>query len=115
MSACAEWNLTTGQWCGRSTNDPEGRVVGWAALAPVTDRCVYSGVAEDSVYVDPHHHGRGVGTALLERLVAVSEHAGYWTIQTGIFPENTTSVTVHERLGFRIVGRRQRLGQLNGT
>ena len=95
--------------------DADGHVVGWAALAPVTDRCVYRGVAEDSVYVHPRHHGRGVGTALLERLIAASEQAGYWTIQTGIFPENTASLTLHERAGFRIVGRRERLGQLNGV
>ena len=95
--------------------DAEGRVVGWAALAPVTDRCVYRGVAEDSVYVHRDHHGRGVGTALLERLVAASEQAGYWTIQTGIFPDNTASLTLHQRVGFRIVGRRERIGQLNGA
>ena len=66
-------------------------------------------------YVHSDHHGQGVGTVLLERLIAGSEQAGYWTIQTGIFPENTASLTLHERVGFRIVGRRERLGHLSGT
>ena len=95
--------------------DSDGHVVGWAALTPVSDRCAYRGVAEDSVYIHPRCHGQGVGTALLERLIAASEHAGYWTIQTGIFPENTVSLALHQRAGFRIVGRRERIGQLNGA
>ena len=95
--------------------DGDGDVVGWAALSPVSDRCAYRGVAEDSVYVHPRHHGHGVGTVLLERLVAASEPAGYWTIQTGVFPENTASLTLHQRVGFRIVGRRERIGELNGV
>jgi L-amino acid N-acyltransferase YncA len=95
--------------------DHDGTVLGWAALAPVSDRCAYRGVAEDSVYVHPQHHGQGVGTALLERLIGNAEQAGYWTIQTGIFPENTTSLALHQRAGFRVVGRRERIGQLNGA
>jgi L-amino acid N-acyltransferase YncA/predicted O-methyltransferase YrrM len=94
--------------------DTDGHVLGWAALAPVSDRCAYRGIAEDSVYVHQDHHGRGVGTVLLERLIATSEQAGYWTIQTGIFPENTASLTLHQRVGFRVVGRRERIGQLDG-
>ena len=90
-------------------------VVGWAALSPVSDRCVYAGVAEDSVYIHPDHRGRGVGTDLLDRLVAGAEGDGYWTIQTGIFPENSASLATHERVGFRIVGRRERIGRLNGV
>ncbi len=91
-----------------------GGVVGWAALAPISDRCCYSGVAEDSIYVAPHAHGRGVGRALLERLIADAERAGIWTIQTGIFPENEASVGLHLACGFRVVGVRERLGQLDG-
>ena len=89
-------------------------VVGWAALSPVSDRCVYAGVAEDSVYIHPDHRGRGVGVDLLDALVSGAERDGFWTIQTGIFPENTASITAHERAGFRIVGRRERIGQLAG-
>ena len=94
--------------------DPDGAVIGWAALSPVSDRCVYAGVAENSVYVHPDHRGRGIGTDLLDALVAGAERDGYWTIQTGIFPENAASIATHERVGFRIVGRRERIGQLAG-
>lgn len=92
-----------------------GDVVGWAALSPVSDRCVYGGVAEVSVYVAPEARGRGVGTALLRRLVRASEEAGLWTLQAGIFPENEASLRLHEKAGFRVVGRRERLGKLDGT
>jgi L-amino acid N-acyltransferase YncA/predicted O-methyltransferase YrrM len=95
--------------------DDDGTVVGWAALGPVSDRCVYAGVAENSLYIDPEHQGQGVGTQLLDALVTGAERAGYWTIQTGIFPENTASIATHERCGFRIVGRRERIGQLDGV
>lgn len=90
-------------------------VVGWAALSPVSDRCVYGGVAEESVYVADDARGRGVGRALLEALIEGAEAAGIWTIQTGIFPENEASVRLHERVGFRIVGVRERLGMLHGV
>ena len=90
------------------------RLLGWAALSPVSDRCVYGGVAEDSVYVDPAAAGRGVGTALLTELAARAEQAGIWTLQAGIFPENRASIALHQRCGFRIVGVRERLGQHHG-
>jgi len=93
--------------------DREG-VLGWAALIPVSDRCVYAGVAEESVYVAERARGRGVGRALLEGLIAASEGKGVWTLQAGIFPENTASVALHEKLGFRVVGRRERLGRMAG-
>jgi L-amino acid N-acyltransferase YncA len=92
----------------------DAKVIGWAAVSPVSERCCYSGVVENSVYVDPDHGGRGVGRRLLEALIVASEAAGNWTIQTGIFPENTASLALHEACGFRIVGRRERLGQLAG-
>lgn len=92
-----------------------GEVAGWAALSPVSDRCVYGGVAEESVYVAGEARGQGVGRELLEALIAGSEAAGIWTIQTGIFPENEASVRLHERVGFRIVGIRERLGRHNGV
>ncbi len=92
----------------------DGEVVGWAALSPVSDRCVYGGVAEVSVYVAADSRGRGVGTALLAGLVEASEEEGIWTLQAGVFPENQASVAAHESVGFRLVGVRQRLGRLRG-
>lgn len=93
----------------------DGAVFGWTAVSPVSDRCVYGGVVENSVYVAEQARGEGVGLALLERLAASTEAAGIWTIQTGIFPENVASVRLHERAGFEVVGRRKRLGKLRGV
>ena len=92
-----------------------GAVIGWAALAPVSGRCVYGGVAEVSVYVDGASQGRGVGRALLNALVASSENAGIWTLEAGIFPENQASIVVHRRCGFREVGRREKFGKMHGV
>jgi L-amino acid N-acyltransferase YncA len=92
----------------------DGAVVGWVAVSAVSDRCVYGGVVENSVYVDDEARGQGVGRLLLERLIASTADAGIWTIQTGIFPENEVSVRLHERVGFEVVGRRKRLGKLHG-
>ena len=92
----------------------DGGVCGWAALSPVSGRSVYAGVAEVSVYVATQARGRGVGRLLLAALVAESERRGLWTLQAGIFPENTASVALHERCGFRLVGRREKLGAMNG-
>jgi len=89
-------------------------VAGWAALSPVSDRCAYGGVAEVSVYVAQHARGQGIGGLLLRRLVLESEDHGIWTLQAGIFPENTGSIELHRRAGFREVGRREKLGKLNG-
>ena len=91
------------------------RVVGWIALTGVSDRCCYRGVADLSVYVDPPAQGRGVGRALLEHLVAEAEAAGIWTLQAGIFPENEASLALHRRCGFRVVGTRERIGELDGV
>jgi phosphinothricin acetyltransferase len=84
-------------------------------VTSVSDRCVYGGVVENSVYVDEDSRGQGVGRLLLERLIDSTESAGIWTIQTGIFPENAASLRLHERVGFEVVGRRKRLGALNGV
>jgi phosphinothricin acetyltransferase len=92
----------------------EGEVVGWAALSAVSRRAIYAGVAEVSVYVAASARGRGVGRALLAELVRESERQGIWTLQAGIFPENVASIELHKRLGFRIVGIRERIGCMNG-
>jgi L-amino acid N-acyltransferase YncA len=93
----------------------DGEVAGWTALSPVSGRCVYAGVAEESVYVSEAARGNGVGKALLEELIRRSEQAGIWTIQTGIFPENAVSLALHEKVGFRVIGVRERIGQHNGV
>jgi L-amino acid N-acyltransferase YncA len=90
-------------------------VAGWAALSPVSSRRAYSGVAEVSVYVAESFRGRGIGRALLDALVICSEQHGIWTLQAGILAENESSLTLHERCGFREVGRRERIGRLGGT
>jgi len=92
--------------------DDEGAVLGWVAVSPVSGRCVYGGVVEDSVYVAPAAQGRGVGRALLARLVASAHEAGLWTVQAGIFPQNTASLALHRAVGFRTVGTRERLGRM---
>ncbi len=89
-------------------------VLGWAALSAVSKRRVYRGVAEVSVYVSADARGRGVGSALLAALINASEQAGIWTLQAGIFPENTASIALHRSLGFRIVGTRERIGCMDG-
>jgi phosphinothricin acetyltransferase len=91
------------------------QIVGWVAAGDVSDRCCYAGVVEHSVYVCPDHQGRGIAKTLLNTLIDAAERAGVWTIQSGIFPENTASVALHHAVGFRTVGRRERLGQLNGA
>ena len=90
-------------------------VKGWAALSPVSSRCVYAGVAETSVYVGRDSRGQGIGRALLAALIQAAESNGIWTLQAGIFPENRGSVKLHQTLGFREVGRRERIGKLNGV
>jgi phosphinothricin acetyltransferase len=92
-----------------------GEVVGWAAVSGVSERCVYAGVVENSVYVAAAARGHGVGRALLERLIESTEAAGIWTIQSGIFPENVASLRLHESVGFQVVGKRERIGRLDGV
>jgi len=92
--------------------DEDGEVVGWAAASAVSDRCAYAGVIEHSVYVDPAARGRGIGRALLLALLDDARGKGVWTVQSGIFPENETSLAVHAAAGFRVVGTRERLGRM---
>jgi phosphinothricin acetyltransferase len=91
-----------------------GAVIGWVAVSAVSSRRVYAGVVEHSVYVDPAASGRGAGAGLLGALIDSTEAAGIWTIESGIFPENTASLRLHERAGFRVVGTRERLGCHHG-
>lgn len=98
--------------CGCVARDDAGRTLGWATLSKVSDRCVYAGVAEVSVYVAAAARGRGVGDVLMRGLVERAEVAGVWTLQAGVFPENTASLRLHARHGFREVGRRERLGKM---
>jgi phosphinothricin acetyltransferase len=95
--------------------DRTGRVRGWVACSPVSDRCVYAGVVEHSVYVHPDARGQGIGRALLDALIASTERAGIWTIQSGVFPENTASIALHNACGFRAVGTRERIGRHHGV
>lgn len=107
------WNGKHLPCCRLVVRDGE-RLAGWAALSPVSSRPAYCGVAEVSVYVDPAHWGRGVGNALLDSLIPASEASGIWTLQAAIFLENEASVALHGKNGFRIVGTREKIGQLHG-
>ncbi|HAK53922.1 MAG: N-acetyltransferase family protein [Vicinamibacterales bacterium] len=89
-------------------------ILGWGALSPVSGRCIYAGVAEVSLYVAAAARGKGVGRQLLRALVAASEREGIWSLQAGIFPENTASIALHAACGFRHVGVRERVGQMDG-
>jgi L-amino acid N-acyltransferase YncA len=91
-----------------------GQVLGWTAAVAVSDRCVYAGVIEHSVYTHPAHRRRGIGAAVLAALIGSAEEAGIWTIQSGVFPENTASLRLHEQAGFRVVGTRDRIGRHHG-
>ncbi|MFD8595749.1 GNAT family N-acetyltransferase [Kitasatospora sp. NPDC059646] len=95
--------------------DAQGRVLGWAAVGAVSSRPVYAGVVEHSVYVHPEHRGRGVAGALLQALIASTEAAGIWTVQSSVFPENAASLALHARHGFRVVGTRERVARHHGV
>lgn len=95
--------------------DGKGHVIGWAALTPVSGRCVYAGVAEVSIYINPDHQGKGVGKKLMEELVRKSEELNLWTLQAGIFPENKASLKLHDQFGFRRVGYREKIGKMRGV
>ncbi|WP_378184966.1 GNAT family N-acetyltransferase [Aquimarina sp. W85] len=90
-------------------------IVGWASLSAVSNRCVYNGVAEVSVYVSALAQGKGVGTKLLHKLIDISESEGIWTLQCGIMRENTASISLHKKCGFREIGYREKVGKLKGV
>jgi L-amino acid N-acyltransferase YncA len=99
---------------GRIIAKEDGNIIGWAALTPVSGRCVYAGVAEVSIYVSGKARGKGLGKQLLQRLIEESELNNIWTLQAGIFPENKASIKIHECNGFRMVGFREKIGKMNG-
>ena len=101
--------------CARLVAREGEKIRGWAALSPVSKRRAYAGVAEVSVYVAQDHRNAGLGTALLKRLIAESERHGLWTLQAVVFPENKATIALHRRCGFQEVGRRERIGKLNGV
>ncbi len=111
-----EWEAWSAAHAGecRLVASIEGEIAGWAALSPVSSRYVYAGVAEVSVYVAAAVRGKGAGTALLSALIGASEAFGIWTLQSGIFPENTASIALFTKAGFRVVGHRERIGRMDG-
>jgi phosphinothricin acetyltransferase len=109
-----KWNSAHLQDC-RLVACKRDQVLGWAALSPVSARRVYAGVAEVSVYVAAAARGKGVGKSLLNALIQESEANGIWTLQAGIFPENSASIALHKSCGFRKVGVRRRIGKLRDT
>ena len=117
-----EDNIPTGEawFAGKVDNlifkavDDDGKMLGWVTCSAVSNRCVYAGVAEVSVYVADAAKGQGIGTALLEQLITTSEDAGIWTLQAGIFADNHASIKLHHKVGFRTLGIREKLGKLDG-
>jgi L-amino acid N-acyltransferase YncA len=108
------WNKTHVKNC-RLVATENGRVLGWAALTAISDHCVFAGVAEASVYIAEGSRGKGIGKKLLSGLVKLSEENNFWTLEARIFTENLASIKIHEENGFRIIGSRERIGQLNGV
>ncbi len=109
-----KWDRSHLKEC-RIVAEEKGAVIGWAALSPVSDRCVYGGVAEVSVYVCEQGQNRGVGLRLLEELIGLSESKGFWTLQSGIFSDNAASIRLHEKAGFRTIGTREKIGKFKGV
>ena len=109
-----EWNSKHLQH-SRFAYESEGVIVGWAALSPVSQRFVYRGVAEVSIYVDVNWAGKGIGSALMAKIISSSEKNGIWTLQSSVFPENKATLKLHEKFGFRVVGKRERIACLDGV
>lgn len=109
-----EWNAGHLKGC-RLVARESGQVVGWAALSPVSKRQCYAGVAESSIYIASTARGKGIGKALYQALIEQAEQAGIWTVQTSIFAENKASLALHQSVGFRVVGYRERIAQRDGA
>lgn len=109
------WDMKFHKVCRWILEDENENVIGWAALQPISNRACYSGVAEESIYLANEFQGKGLGQILLRKLILDSEEHGFWTLQAGIFPENQASISVHQKLGFRIVGKRERIAEMNGV
>ncbi|MEI5909277.1 N-acetyltransferase family protein [Bacillus spongiae] len=108
-----EWDKSHLEEC-RIVARMDEKVIGWAALSPISSRCVYGGVAEVSIYIDELARGKRVGSSLLQELIQKSELAGIWTLQASLFPENEASMILHKKAGFKVVGTRERIGKLKG-
>ena len=109
----AEWDAKHHKH-SRFVFEDRGEVIGWVALAPTSTRAVYAGVAEVSVYVDPANGGKGIGSSLLAKAIESSEHHGIWTLYSSVFPENKATIALHKKFGFREIGYRERIAQLDG-
>ena len=112
--AWEKWNSSHLQ-IGRFVAEEGERVIGWIALTPVSTRCVYGGVADVSIYIDPAARKKGVGLRLMEQAIADSEKNGLWTLQSEIISENTASIRLHEKAGFRMIGYREKVAQQKGV
>ncbi len=109
------WDKNHLKICRIAAVDEKENVTGWAALSPVSERCVYGGVAEVSVYIHPGSQGKGIGKKILEELIRESEKQNLWTLQAGIFPENKASLKIHEQCGFRQIGYREKIGKMKNV
>ena len=108
------WDNKYFKLCRLVLVNENGVVQGWAAIQPISARVCYKGVAEVSIYLDNSVHGKGFGEMLLHKLIEETEEHHFWTLQSGIFPENVASIKIHEKLGFRIIGRREKIAEMNG-
>jgi L-amino acid N-acyltransferase YncA len=108
------WDKSHLSFCRFAAFENE-QILGWAALSPVSSRCVYGGVAEVSIYIASSTRGKGIGKILFAQLIKESEENGLWTLQSGIFPENIGSIKLHEAMGFRKIGYREKIGNMNGV
>ena len=115
LPSTEEWNTSFFSECRWVLENDSNLIIGWCALKPVSKRACFKGVAEVSIYFDQQYLGKGLGTLLLKKLITDSEHHGFWTLQSNIFPENEVSIKFHQKNGFRMVGTRKKVGMLHGV